>query len=564
MVKNLYTHIEFKMDEEEQSVKKFKSHSLDEVLEIFSTFSGPAPSSSSIVPVIKQENDENIDKAKEMLESRYSHILVKETLVDDDGANALVGETYQRRNDERMEIDESSYGKSNDNRSEVLEMLDQLKGQLHAIILVKERRYEKIKKLYDDLRLKSTTDVEWERKADAVIKSKQEKILELEKEMEHNRQQESLNCGETGKISMNNGLFKKITSFLKDEKERANSIKGLLGASVGKLKGVKDKEDQLKNVKSENDQLRAAVKGLESKCSEFCKKVELLTEEIEVKDKKIAILNETNANLEQEVTLGQTDMEYSRVDNNITREMQNRLNEREFEIANLNKKLKTLSSETEASQTFSNRMKTLLNQTEKELTVLKEKQSCHDELLKKYECRITEKDQEIINLKQQKSLNDLKSEYKRYFDELEQKAQQFMTLIKKQQDEIKNLNNQISMKEHSTNSLPVPLTQPRFLRPVRSHVPDRVSSAPPQNYNTYNNYNNLNHRPPLNQRLSLYDQAPRYFSGQVSQQQLYRPFRPSLEYPTAGRPMTMPQDFSSEMPLLQPQLSDMPVLQPQL
>jgi len=559
------------MNEDEQSAKKFKSHSLDEVLEIFSTFSGSPRSSSSIVPVIKQEIDEDIDKAKEMLESRYSHILVKETLVDeDDGANALVGETQQQKNYE-MEVDETSFDKPNDKRSEVLEMLDQLKGQLHTSILVKDRRYKKIKNLYDDLRSKSTPDEEWERKADAVIKSKQEKILELEKEMEHNRQQESLNCGQTGKISINNGLFKKITSFLTDEKERANSIKGLLGASVGKLKGVKDKEEQLKNVKSENDQLRAAMKDLEFKCSEFCKKVEMLTEEIEVKDKKIVILNETNANLEQEVTVGQTDMENSRIDSNITREMQNKLNEREFEIANLNKKLKSLSSETEASQTFSNRMKTLLNQTEKELTVLKEKQSCHDELLKKYECRITEKDQEIINLKQQKSLNDLKTEYKRYFDELEQKAQQFMALVKKQQDEIKNLNNQISLKEH-TNLAPVPFTQPRFLRPVRSQVPDRVSSAPPPAYNAYNN---LNHRPPLNTRLSSYDQAPRYFSGhvpqqqQVPQQQLYRPFRPSQEYPTVGgslvgRPMSMPPDFSSDMSMLQPQFSDMPVLQPQV
>ena len=86
------------MEDEEISAKRFKSNSLDEVLEIFSTFTGPAPPSSSYLPVIKQEMEvDEHGRPVERLEDRYSHILVKEKLVDvDDGINALVGDSFGR------------------------------------------------------------------------------------------------------------------------------------------------------------------------------------------------------------------------------------------------------------------------------------------------------------------------------------------------------------------------------------------------------------------------------------------------------------------------------------
>ena len=85
------------MEDEEISAKRFKSNSLDEVLEIFSTFTEPTPP-TSYLPVIKQEMEvDEHGRLVERLEDRYSHILVKEKLVDvDDGINALVGDSFGR------------------------------------------------------------------------------------------------------------------------------------------------------------------------------------------------------------------------------------------------------------------------------------------------------------------------------------------------------------------------------------------------------------------------------------------------------------------------------------
>jgi len=548
------------MEEEELSAKRFKSNSLDEVLEIFSSFKGPAPPpNSSMLPVIKQEVDmDEHGRQVDKLEDRYSHILVKETLVNlDDGINALVGESFGRPSEEACDDANEEEGAVIE-RSQVLKQLEELKRNLRRKLAENEGKYRKLEKQYEDLKSKSglETDDEWESKANAVLKSKQDRILVLEREMER-KMQESSDCGDDSLISIDSSLFLKLVNFLKDEKERANSIKGLLGASVGKLKNVKEKEDQLKKVRVENERLSTSLIDIEAKSRDLLKNIDILSEEVKSRDQKIEMLKETNANLEQEVNLGLVDMDSSKV-GDITEVMQNKVKERDNEISNLNKRLSTLTSESVASQTFSNRIKTLLKQTEDELTILKEKQSCHDELLQKYETRLCEKDQEINSLKRQSSLNDLKSEFTMYFNELDRKSQQFMNLVKEQQDEIETLKNQKMMWERSkSNPVPLPVTQPmgfhphprRFLRPVRSQVPYRVQSSPPQLYNAPNTI--ATQPVPSNSGLSLFDQAPRYYSGQPPQQPQNRTFQPS---PVPGESLlsrTLPQEMAGEMPVLE-------------
>jgi len=547
------------MEEEELSAKRFKSNSLDEVLEIFSTFTGPAPPSSSILPVIKQEMEmDEQGRPVEKLEDRYSHILVKETLVDlDDGVNALVGESFGHPSEEAC--DDANEEGVVVGRSQLLKQLEHLKRNLHRKLVGNAGKYRKLEKQYEDLKSKSgpETDDEWENKSNAVLKSKQDRILVLEREMER-KMEESSDCGDDGSISIDNSLFLKLVAFLKDEKERANSIKGILGASVGKLKGVKEKEDQLKTIRVENERLSTSLIDIEAKSRDLLKNIDILSEEVKGKDLKIEMLKETNANLEQEVNLGLVDMDNTKVEGDIAEVMQSRVKEKDQEITNLNKKLSTLTSESLASQTLSNRMKTLLKQTEDELTILKEKQSCHDELLQKYETRLSEKDQEINSLKRQSSLNDLKSEFTMYFNELDRKSQQFMNLVKEQQDEIETLKNQKILWERSQkNPVPLPVSQPRvynppprrFLRPVRSQVPYRLQSPPPQLYNSPNTL--ASQQVPSDSGVSLFDQAPRYYSGQLAQQPQNRTFQPSQVPGESLLGRTLPQDLAGDMPLLE-------------
>ena len=92
------------MDPNEISAaKRIKSSSLDEVLEIFSTFAEP-PVQSSLTNKIKQEIDD-IDSPVRFGE-RYAHIMMKETLVDEDellerdrhnGMTALVGNNFIKK-----------------------------------------------------------------------------------------------------------------------------------------------------------------------------------------------------------------------------------------------------------------------------------------------------------------------------------------------------------------------------------------------------------------------------------------------------------------------------------
>merc|ERR550519_1163082 len=488
------------------------------------------------------------------------HILVKETLVDlDDGINALVGESFGRPNEEACDDANEEEGVVVE-RSQVLKQLEHLKKILHRNLAENEGKYRKLEKRYEDLKSKSglETDDEWESKANAVLKSKQDRILVLERQMER-KLPESSDCGDDGLISIDNALFLKLVAFLKDEKERANSIKGLLGASVGKLKGVKEKEDQLKTIRVENERLSTSLIGMEAKYRDLLKNIDILSEEVKSKDQKIEMLKETNANLEQEVNLGLVDVDSSKDEGDVTESMQNKVKERDQEISNLNKKLSTLTSESLASQTFSNRMKTLLKQTEDELTILKEKQSCHDELLQKYETRLTEKDQEINSLKRQSSLNDLKSEFTMYFNELDRKSQQFMNLVKEQQDEIETLKNQKMLWERSNTNpgpLPAPVTQPRvynpqpqrFMRPVRSQVPYRLQS-PSQIYNSPITLGSQ--QVPSDSGVSLFDQAPRYYSGQLAQQPQNRAFQQSQVPGESLLGRTLPQDLAGDMPVLE-------------
>ena len=432
-----------------------------------------------------------------------------------------------------------------------------MKSNLHRKLVEKEVKYRKLEKEFEDFKSKSgpETDDEWESKANAVLKSKQDKITVLEREMEINMQ-ESSDCGDDGLISMDNALFQKLVGFLKDEKEGANSIKGLLGACVGKLRGVKEKEDHLKSIKAENERLRISLNDMEGKSRDLLNKVDLLTEDVKVRDQKIEILKETNANLEQEVNSGLVDIASSKVEGDKTKDMQNRIREKDDEISELNTKLVTLTSESLASQTYSNRMKTLLNQTEDELTVLKEKQSCHDELVQKFETRLSEKDQEISSLKRQSSLKDLKTEFTMYFDELNRKSQQFMNLVKEQQDEIETLKNQKALWERSkANPVMPPATLPRrhpppqtFLRPVRSQAPYRVQSPPPQMYNSPNTLSQQVHS---DSGVSLFDQAPRYYSGPVTQQTQARMFQPSQPRQVPGESLlNKTEDLPGDLPVL--------------
>ena len=99
------------MDPDENSSKRFKSSSLDDVLEIFSTFSEP-PVQSSVANIIKQEIDEFDSPVK--YGERYAHIMMKETLVEEDdllendqtyGIRALVRNNFIQQTEVENEAD---------------------------------------------------------------------------------------------------------------------------------------------------------------------------------------------------------------------------------------------------------------------------------------------------------------------------------------------------------------------------------------------------------------------------------------------------------------------------
>ena len=95
------------MDSDESSAKKFKSSSLDEVLEIFSTFSVPPVQNNVMVKEEPAESDRE----------RYAHIMVKETLVEEDdllerdknyGIRALVGNSFIHQDEQIVNNDPDS------------------------------------------------------------------------------------------------------------------------------------------------------------------------------------------------------------------------------------------------------------------------------------------------------------------------------------------------------------------------------------------------------------------------------------------------------------------------
>eukprot|EP00091_Calanus_sinicus_P007736 TRINITY_DN18956_c0_g1_i1.p1 TRINITY_DN18956_c0_g1~~TRINITY_DN18956_c0_g1_i1.p1 ORF type:complete len:192 (+),score=46.78 TRINITY_DN18956_c0_g1_i1:62-637(+) len=175
------------MDPDESSAKKFKSSSLDEVLEIFSTFSVPPVQKN--VALKEEPGESDMDW--------YAHIMVKETLVEEDDLlerdkncriRALVGNSFIHQEAQIVsnvsENDPDSAGR----RTQVLDELEILGKLVSRKFLEKEREFKELKFRYDELKSKSVQDEEFENEVKAVLKLKQDRILELESELEATQQ----------------------------------------------------------------------------------------------------------------------------------------------------------------------------------------------------------------------------------------------------------------------------------------------------------------------------------------------------------------------------------------
>merc|ERR1719318_579327 len=259
------------------------------------------------------------------------------------------------------------------------------------------------------------------------------------------------------------------------------------------------------------------------------------------------------------------------------------LEEKNEEIFQLKEKLESLASENsslENMRTENNHLESQLKQREKEIEVLKENQTDRNQI-KKYEAILIEKDNELFSLKEQNSngaLNNLKTEYKTYFNELEQKTQQFLNLIKKQEDEIKTLKKQKMLAPIKPVQTQAPQT--RFLRPVKSQVPlSATAKARLDNLAGINVHKRLQSPPHLpapnllpdlvsssKSGVAQYDQAPRYFQGQLPPLSLSSTFGPSQTIQPTRTNLQSTQPFQPPQSLqpAQPFLSfpgDIPVLQ---
>merc|ERR1719318_1011065 len=219
------------------------------------------------------------------------------------------------------------------------------------------------------------------------------------------------------------------------------------------------------------------------------------------------------------------------------------LEEKNEEIFQLKEKLESLASENsslENMRTENNHLESQLKQREKEIEVLKEQNS-------------------------NGALNHLKTEYKTYFNELEQKTQQFLNLIKEQEEEIKTLKKQKMLAPIKPVQTQAPQT--RFLRPVKSQVPVSASAKARlgnlAGINVQKRLQSPPHLPAPNllpdlvssskSGVAQYDQAPRYFQGQLPPLSLSSTFGPSQTIRTnlqSTQPFQPPQSLQPAQPFL--------------
>jgi len=561
------------MDSDESSAKKFKSSSLDEVLEIFSTFSVPPVQTNVTVKEEPAESDTE----------RYAHIMVKETLVEEEdllerdknsGIRALVGNSFIDQ-EQRIVNNVSDHGPdSPGRRAQVLDELDVLGKLVRSKFLEKEKEYKQLELRYDELKSKSVNDEEFENEVKAVLKLKQDRILELESELEVYQQGSS----EYNQFSSQNRELKveleKKNNEVKVMEERINHVKELVSVSAEKIKTVKQKEDHFRNIELENIRLQNLLSELKSESTELVNKVDILTEEVRERDGRILILKETNANLEQEVNIAMDTSDKSVDEDDIDSQLG--IKKRDQEISILQEKIKSLSDENKKN--WKVELEAVLKQRDEEITVLrKEKQVGENKLSRKYESILIEKDKELFNLKERSlvgSSNDkMKTEFKLYFDELERKSQNLMGLIKDQQNEISILRQQ---------RMPAPPAKPVLIPPTTGSGPRH--SRPPASQATYQakprlgNVSDLQKvrspspapytprpLPDLVSGVSQYDLAPSYFSGHGQQpHSTYPPGYPSRysqptlptlpNLPVPGEALlerSLPVDLPQEMPVLQ-------------
>ena len=352
------------------------------------------------------------------------------------------------------------------------------------------------------------------------------------------------------------GLEKKDKE-VKVMEERINHVKELVSVSAEKIKTVKQKEDHFKNVELENVRLQNLLIELKNQSSDMLRKVDTMAKEIKAKDEKITILKETNANLEQEVNIAMDGSDKSDNGENLD-SSQMGMKVRDEEISSLREKVRTLTSQTHSLQNergvFSNSIEVQLSEKEAELNVLKkDKQIGDNQMIKKYESVLIEKDNELFKLKDRNLVgpNDdqMKVEFKLYFDELERKSQQFMNLIKEQQNEIYTLKKQQLL----VTNKQMPIQVPRQFRPQASQVPypvkerlgnlsgltietNRVNSPVSAPHSTTSPLPDLVSFSLSNAGVSQYDLAPKYY--------------PSQQPPTT--PSQYPGNNQTTSPMLQP------------
>merc|ERR1712129_214417 len=449
------------------------------------------------------------------------------------GFKALVGDTFIKQNEVFKEDVHVNIADSQ-KRSQGLGELENLRKQLHQKFAKKEMEFNKLELLCVELQSKSRNDEEFENEVKTVLKLKQERILELERDLKVSKE-ENLSPGSDDLNSQNCKLKEELegrNNEIKVMEERINHVKELVSVSAAKIKSVKQKEDHFKSIESENDQLKNSLSKVNGQLSILVQKVGMLEKEIKGKDEKIHILKETNANLEQEVNIAMDSSRISDVDN--SDETQVALKVRDEEISRLREKVRTLTSQSFSLQnttTETNEFESLLKLKEEELNLLKrDKKDGANQLSRKYEAILIEKDKELFSLKEQSlassNSDEMKTEFKAYFDELEKKSRQFMSLIKEQQKEISILKRQ--QLPGQTQGTPMHPMVPRQLRPKLSQVPHntkaRIGNLSDINFQRFQSppppapFTNSSPLPDLvsfsKAGVAQYDQAPRYSPGQ--------------------------------------------------
>jgi len=300
--------------EEEPLTKRTKvsDQTFDEVLEVFSR-----GDMSNSLPNIKKEAVDEILPVN--LEKKYSHIIVKETVINRKQKNS--------KSNLQGYISGTSYLKTISLKLD--NMVDNLKRKVQIKLLSKDKEISTLNEKIVNLEMREKYDVDFENEVKEVIKLKQaeiidlkalndnlnkkfndgtEKIKHLETQLEVYRNNEENDQLVEENIKLKTELNKKEEQ-LHCMDNQVNRVKEIVSVSANKIKSFHQKEEHFQKLEDENSRLQELLNVIEIKASDLLKKVETLTQTVEEKEKEILALKDTNRVLEQEISAAFDDKE---------------------------------------------------------------------------------------------------------------------------------------------------------------------------------------------------------------------------------------------------------------